>query len=125
MTFLQTIATRKPLKRKDLSPGKGGPPGHHLDYSAPKEPDALDGLHPLRSTGTCTTGPTRFSGTAGHVTAPHSHEAIFALFCLKFGPLVRCENVADSQKHLGIRLFEFRACLCRVVDLRQDFIRVR
>jgi hypothetical protein len=24
MTILQTIATRKPLKRKDLSPGNGG-----------------------------------------------------------------------------------------------------
>jgi hypothetical protein len=31
MTFLQTITTRKPLKRKDLSPGNGG------GYPLPKE----------------------------------------------------------------------------------------
>src|SRR5437899_7538427 len=103
MTFLQTIVTRKPLKRKDLSPGKGGP-RTSLGLLWTQRTGCAGRLHPLRSTGTCTTGPTRFSGTAGHVTAPHSHEAIFALFCLKFGPLVRCENVADAQKHLGIRL---------------------
>src|SRR5260370_36623431 len=105
MTFLQTITTRKPLKRKDLSPGKGGvhPRGNHLGFALdPKARSAflLDRLHPLRPTGAAwtwwVTGRTRSTGTARHVTASNdSHAAIIPLLCLKFGPLVGCEHVAD------------------------------
>src|SRR5580698_6437759 len=95
-------------------------------------PPGLDRLHPLRpfgagSTGACwLAGSARPAGTIRCVTtAPHPGATIVSFFRLKFGPLVWSEDVADTQEHLGVRLFQLRACLRGVVDLSKDLVRVR
>jgi hypothetical protein len=62
--------------------------------------------------------------TPGGFAKPHASAVILTFGSLEFGPLVGCEDVANSEEHPGICFFELGAGLSGMVDLREDLVGV-